>query len=249
MNDEAKQYIENFLQNYVLCAVEGNASYVDVKYDLAKHTITVACDGFENEYAAALFHIMEEGESWLGNNSGHPIVFCFHAAHLAKEITIQSGNLKMIIKNSDSGKTHMYCSASSFSKATIVTFLEHNAGSFNLKSIPSFFVSGSPIRIIFNGNKLERPFAITGGLSFSKTDIGHIHVAKSKNRPIEDLSIILLLNGSVRRVFEDREIIDDLKHIVHVDPEHPTIQALHPEELVKLVRGTIINLAKQLSII
>ncbi len=59
----------------------------------------------------------------------------------------------------------------------------------------------------------------------------------------------MLLNGFTRVEFTDREKLNDAAHVVHVDPDHPTLQALDPEELVKLVRGTIINLAKQLSII
>jgi hypothetical protein len=248
MDISIEEINEFFWRKLVMCALDENASHITIDSDENYNTITVTNDGNGLQHIDFLSQMMDGGPYWLENNKAHQCAFYAGATLITQKMTIESGALIMSIETHNLESQRVSVSEAPKRSDTKLTVVGSFEGSLLPVKFLKFNAMGLTIPIIFNGKEVERPLALDGKLKFSKTDIGNVHVAKSEGRPIEDLAIVMFLNGLARRIFEDRKENDLVKHVVHVDPEHPTLQALTPEELVKLVRGTITKLAKQLSI-
>ncbi|MBF0380579.1 MAG: hypothetical protein HQL69_06160 [Magnetococcales bacterium] len=249
MKNTAEEINQDIFREFFLLIELTNASSITIEFDLNQQTLTITDDGDGFPYMEFLTIFANRGLNPLEINPIHPCYMFLKASYIVERMIVESGMEKILIEvHGEKDKLAYFAQKESWQSGYKVTFFGNTDNSFIPEKVLPFLSIGFPIPVTFNGKELARPYAINGSLKFSKTEIGYIHVAKSKGRPIEDLAIFMFLNGLARRVFEDRERIDDMKHIVHVDPEHHTLQALDPEELVNIVRRTITKLSKQLSI-
>ena len=248
MNKSIDDLNDFLFRNIFLNAFEEGASQIAFGFDQANNTLVAEIYGNGFQHIDFLQNMVDKGNEWLEENEDHPCAFYVDSIFLGQELVVESGAIRLSINrdNPDVLKVSIYDRP--FQSGAKLTLFGTSEETFMPEEYIRFLAAGFPVSVFFNGKKVSRLFALDGGLKFSHTEIGEVHVAKSEGRPIEDLAIVLFLNGLSRRLFAGRTKRQDLPHIVHVDPEHPSLQALDPGELVKVVRGTITKLAQQLSV-
>ena len=126
-----------------------------------------------------------------------------------------------------------------------VTFIGNDSDSLFPEKVLPFLCAGFPISVTFNGKEMARPYALKGGLKFSKTGVGDVHVAHSGHA---DIPIYLFLGGVAVTVIRHKPGWDGLCHVIHVNPERFDLLGVNAEELEEVVGQSITKLAKQLSI-
>ena len=233
-------------------AATTNPSVIVIDFDQENGVLSITDDGDGFVEMDSLSNFAETG--WLHLQEidhSHPCYIFLKASRLSLKSTVESKNLKITLEVTDDNDQELKVSLASspINKGTKITFYSNPDESFVPDEVLPLLVVSFSISVFYNGKKMGNDFAINGGLKFSQTTIGDIHVASPQDSDLNSNPIIVYVNGFYLVQYEDDKANNKKCHIVHMDNKHPVLKTDDRHQLEEVVRKSIAKLAKQLSII
>jgi hypothetical protein len=175
---EKNSVISELLQN----CKRANATQIDIHYSGDELVVSDNGEGI-TDFDIALFTLAESAwkKSVLRENSPYGIGF-LSCLYSAKKVTVISNNQEVSFDSHSAlnGK-HIPINTHHYSKGTIVILTGINLVEVG-KTIEEY-VKGFPVNVTFNGEQLERPYALDSNKKFIETSIGQISFSGKEGKP------------------------------------------------------------------